>query len=212
MKIVSIILARGGSKGIPGKNITKLKGLPLLSYTIRASQKSRAEETWVSTDCQKIKDISKLYDASVIDRPEEISGDFNKSEEALIHFASTVKFDILVFIQPTSPLVNENDLNKGISMVLDNKYDSVFSASKEHWTPRWTKDIKPINWDISNRPMRQEIEEQYVENGAFYVTKRDCLLESKNRYSGNTGIVEMPNYRSFQVDTLDDLQLIGKLL
>ena len=58
MKIVSIILARGGSKGIPGKNITKLKGLPLLSYTIRASQKSRAEETWVSTDCQKIKDIS----------------------------------------------------------------------------------------------------------------------------------------------------------
>ena len=212
MKIVSIILARGGSKGIPSKNIVTLNKQPLLSYVINASQKSMVNETWVSTDCQKIKDISKLYGALVIDRPKEISGDFNKSEEALKHFSNTVNFDILVFIQPTSPLVNENDLNKGIEMVMENKHDSVFSAYKEHWVPRWTKDIQPINWETLNRPMRQEVEEQYVENGAFYITKRELFLKSHNRYSGNIGIVEMPNYRSFQVDTLDDLQLIEKLL
>ena len=212
MKIVSIILARGGSKGIPSKNIVTLNKQPLLSYVINASQKSMVNETWVSTDCQKIKDISKSYGALVIDRPKEISGDFNKSEEALKHFSNNVDFDILVFIQPTSPLVNQNDLNQGIEMVMTNKYDSVFSAYKEHWIPRWTKDIKPINWKTSNRPMRQEVEEQYVENGAFYITKRDLFLKSYNRYSGNIGIVEMPNYRSFQVDTVDDLQLIRKLL
>ena len=212
MKIISIILARGGSKGIPSKNIISLNGQPLLSYAINSSKKSKVNETWVSTDCQKIKDIATSYGALIIDRPKEISGDLNKSEEALKHFSETINFDILVFIQPTSPLFNENDLNKGIDMVVENKYDSVFSAYKEHWIPRWSQDIQPINWDITNRPMRQEIEEQYVENGAFYITKRDFFLKSLNRYSGNIGIVEMPNYRSFQVDTLDDLKLIGKLL
>ena len=91
-------------------------------------------------------------------------------------------------------------------------YDSVFSVYKEHWAPKWTEDIKPIQWKINDRPMRQEKKEEYVENGAFYITKKKQFLESSLRYSGKIGIVEMPNYRSFQVDTLDDLELIRKLL
>tara|TARA_B100001996_G_scaffold299212_1_gene239608 strand:- start:39 stop:686 length:648 start_codon:yes stop_codon:yes gene_type:complete len=212
MKIVSLILARGGSKGIPSKNIIDLNGKPLISYTIQASQKSNVHSTWVSTDCQKIKNISEKLNANVIDRPKVISGDFSKSEEALLHFAKQIDFDILVFIQPTSPLLKAEDINKGIELLLnDNDCNSVFSVYKQHWLPRWSLDMKPISWDVNNRPMRQEVNEEYIENGAFYITKKADLLNSKLRYSGKKNVVVMPYLRSFQIDTLDDLNLIEGL-
>ena len=213
MKIVSVILARGGSKGIPSKNIIDLKGKPLISYTIQASQKSNVDSTWVSTDCPTIKTISETLNANVIDRPKEISGDFSKSEEALLHFSKKIDFDILVFIQPTSPLLKSEDINQGIKLLLnDNKCSSVFSVYKQHWLPKWSLDIEPLNWDVKNRPMRQEVDEEYIENGAFYITKKNDLLNSKLRYSGKKNVVIMPYLRSFQIDTVDDLNLIEGLL
>ena len=119
-------------------------------------------------------------------------------------------FDVVVFIQPTSPLIKSEDINKGLEMM--DKYDSVFSVTKEHWIPRWTMDVKPFEWEIDNRPMRQDKPETYIENGAFYITKRKNLLESKLRYSGKIGVVEMPLSRSFQIDTKEDLELIEKLI
>lgn len=100
------------------------------------------------------------------------------------------------------------DINKGLEML--GKYDSVFSAYKEHWIPRWNMDNTPDNWDINNRLMRQDMSEKWVENGAIYITKRECLEKSRLRYSGKIGILEMPQSRSFQIDTLDDLELIKK--
>jgi CMP-N,N'-diacetyllegionaminic acid synthase len=210
MIIKTIILARGGSKGIPQKNIILLKNKPLLAYSIQAAKLSDVNEVWVSTDCVDVAKIAEKYGANVIFRPLEISGDKSKSEEALLHFANTVDFNILVFIQPTSPLLLPEDINKGLSMMLD--YDSIFSAYKEHWIPRWTLDNKPDDWSINNRPMRQDKPEKYVENGAFYITTKKALLESQCRYSGRIGVVEMPLWRSFQIDTLQDLELIEKLL
>ena len=93
-----------------------------------------------------------------------------------------------------------------------NEHDSVFSVTKNHWIPRWTMDVKPYKWDIKNRPMRQDKPETYLENGAFYITKKKSLLDSKLRYSGNIGVVEMPLRRSFQIDTLEDLKLVEKIL
>ena len=212
MKIVSVILARGGSKEIPSKNIINVKGKPLIYYTIKASQESNVQETWVSTDCAKIKKVAQKFNANVLDRPKIISQDFSKSEEALIHFAEKIEFDVLVFIQPTSPLLKSKDINKGIRLILDEGYNSVFSVYKQHWIPRWTLDIKPINWKTNNRPMRQEVNEEYVENGAFYITTKTSLLKSQLRYSGKKNIVVMPLYRSFQIDTLEDLKLIQGLL
>ena len=112
MKIVSVILARGGSKEIPSKNIINVKGKPLIYYTIKASQESNVQETWVSTDCAKIKKVAQKFNANVLDRPKIISQDFSKSEEALIHFSEKIEFDVLVFIQPTSPLLKSKDINK----------------------------------------------------------------------------------------------------
>ena len=123
----------------------------------------------------------------------------------------------MVFIQPTSPLLEYKYINKGIKMM--DKYDSVFSVYKEHWYPRWSKenilgsDISlPIEWNVNKRPRRQDMEETYVENGAFYITTKSNLLKSKVRYSKNIGMVEMPLEKSFQIDTLEDLELMKKLL
>tara|TARA_Y100001972_G_scaffold91795_1_gene112383 strand:+ start:1817 stop:2455 length:639 start_codon:yes stop_codon:yes gene_type:complete len=209
-KIVSVITARGRSKEIPNKNIINVNGKPLIAYTIEASLNSNVNETWVSTDSTEIATISVGLGAKVILRPKELALDTSSSEEALLHFADNVKFDILVFIQPTSPLLNPLDINQGLYMM--DKYDSVFSACKEHWLPRWSVNTKPINWDPEFRPRRQDVDEQFVENGAFYITTKKRLLKSKLRYSGNIGVVEMPIQRSFQIDNINDLKLIKKLI
>jgi CMP-N,N'-diacetyllegionaminic acid synthase len=210
MKVVSLILARGGSKGIPRKNIIDINGNPLLYYTTNASLNSEVCETWVSTDCEEIKNVALNLGCKVIDRPTQISGDNSKSDEALVHFAKNINFDILVFIQPTSPLLKPSDINNGLQKM--KKYDSVFSATREHWIPRWSGNIEPINWNINDRPMRQDLNETYIENGAFYITTKNQLLNSELRYGGNIGIVEMPLHRSFQIDTYDDVKLIEKIL
>lgn len=212
MKVVSVILARGGSKSIPKKNIINIKGKPMIYYTIKSSIESTSDETWVCTDDEEISNISKNNGAKVLIRPSSLATDTCSSEKALLFFSDNVNFDILVFIQPTSPLLKFIYLNEAISMVKNNEYDSVFSASLEHWIPRWTKDNTPINWDISRRPRRQDVEDCFIENGAFYVTKRESLLKSGLRYSGKIGKVIMPYSESFQVDSYDDLAIIEKLI
>lgn len=210
MKIVSVITARGGSKGIVNKNIIDVNGKPLLWYSINVSKNSNVGETWVTTDSKEIGIIAKEYGANVISRPDYLAHDKSMSEASLLHFAENVNFDILVFIQPTSPLLESSFINKGLKMM--SEYDSVFSAYKEHWIPRWTLDREPVNWNPAHRPRRQDVEEVFVENGAFYITSRTNLLASKLRYSGKIGIVEMPMSKSYQVDTYDDLEIIKKFL
>ena len=212
MNIVSVILARGGSKGIPKKNIIDINGKPLIYYSIEASKKSAVSKTFVSTDSDEIAEISIRHGASGrIERPKHLATDDSKSDDALLHFANIIDFDILVFIQPTSPMINHFYINEGIDMIINGGYDSVFTATKEHWIPKWNNNIEPVDWDIYNRPMRQDKENLYTENGMFYITKRKNLLESKLRYSGKIGIVEIPLKDSFQIDSMDDLELIKRL-
>ena len=219
MKIVSVITARGGSKGIPNKNIIDVKGKPLIYYSIQASKDSCMDETWVSTDCEKIAEVSDFYGARVLMRPPELADDIVMPDEALIHFAEDQDFDILVFIQPTSPLIKSIYIVEAVEMLIseENTYDSVFTAHKYHWLPKWKyeewDDMTPVGWDIKSRPRRQDIDQDvYIENGMFYVTKRESLLESNLRYSGNIGVYEIPLKDSFGVDTYDDLELIRRII
>ena len=179
---------------------------------INASQNSSVNETWVSTEDKKIKQLSKGFDCNVIDRPSKMATDNSKSEEALIHFAENYIFDIIVFIQPTSPLLTSDDIDGGLNLI--SKNDSVFSGYKEHWLPRWRKkeNLKPLRWNVNKRPFRQEKDYKFVENGAFYITTRDRLLSSQLRYSGQIGIYEMPFSRSIQLDNKDDLKVIKAML
>jgi len=210
--VVSVILARGGSKGIPRKNIVDINGKPLLYYTIEASLKSGVDATWVSTDDEEIATIAYECGALVLKRPAKISTDKSTSESALMHFAEQVEFDHVVFIQPTSPLLKAKYIDEGLSMTSD--YDSIFSAYIQHWTPRWTKELpsKPIGWDPNNRPRRQDANEVYIENGSFYITSKEALLKSGVRFSGRIGVVEMPLGESYQIDTYEDLEFIKRVI
>ena len=209
MKTVSLILARGGSKGIPNKNITNINGRPLIDYVIQSSNSSDCHETWVSTNCKEIKNISIKSGAKVIDRPEEISTDNSKNEEAIAHFLENVDCDIIVSIQPTSPLILPQDINNGISLVKNFDCDSCFSATEKHWTPHWDHNIEPIEWYPENRPFRQQKPITYEENGAFYVTTKENFNRTKLRYGGNVMPAIIPLARSFQIDSLEDLELVN---
>ena len=211
MKVCTIILARGGSKGIPKKNILPLKGKPLIQHTIEASMSADIKETFVSTDDHAIAAVSKKLGCTIIDRPEEFATDEASSEEALLHFLecpAVEKYDTILFIQPTSPLVKAKDLCGALSLFDIGGYDSVFSVYREHWVPRWSLDGKPILWDTDNRPRRQDLPDTFVENGAFYITKKKCMQKSGLRYSGEIGMYEMPQSRSFQIDTTDDIVIV----
>ena len=105
MKAVSVITARGGSKGVPRKNIVDINGRPLISFSIDASLRSIAEETWVSTEDQEIKQVSLDCGAQVIDRPAHLANDIIMPDAALLHAAEQIEFDILVFIQPCAALI-----------------------------------------------------------------------------------------------------------
>ncbi len=215
MKTVSVILARGGSKGIPGKNIINLNGKPLIYYTLQASIMSNVQETWVSTDSDLIGQVAMEYGAKIIKRPDEFALDTSKSEEALVHFCQNIDAEYIVFIQPTSPLLLSSDINKGLNKI--KKFDSIFSGYLEHWVPRWnlyseTDTLIEQSWNRHQRPRRQDRENVVVENGAFYIAKRENILKSNLRYSGKIGWVEMPFERSFQIDSLSDLFIAESLL
>lgn len=208
MKVVTLIPARGGSKGIPRKNIIELCDKPLLSYAIQESIKSISSETWVSTDDDEISDISTFYGARVIKRPDEISVDSSTSESALLHFVEKVNnFDILVFLQATCPFIEASDIDKAVKLI--GEYDSVISVSK--FDQFLWREKTPM-YDIHNRKRRQNREQIYVETGSMFVTTKEGLLNSHNRISGKIGFVEVPKWRSVDIDTFDDLELARKLM
>ncbi len=212
MKIVSLIPARGGSKEIPNKNIIDVNGKPLLSYSIDASLHSKVDETWVSSDSNEIGKVAEKYGARFITRDKELANDIIMPDATLVDFKYRVDFDVLVFIQPTSPMIKSEYINQGIDKLLSENLHSVFSVTKEHWLPRWNERVEPIEWEIDNRPRRQDKETSYIENGMFYITRKNILTQDKLRYGGKMGFIEIPLHDSFQVDSEEDLELVRKIL
>mgnify|MGYP001255668026 CR=1 FL=1 len=207
MKIVSVIPARKGSKGIPNKNLINLCGKPLIYYSIKASKRSLVKETWVSSDSDKILKISKSYGAKTLKRPLKLSNDNASSETALLHFAKSVDFDILVFIQCTAPLIKYKDINRGIKKM--KKFDSVVSVTE---TSQMFWDEKGPLYDIKKRTRRQNSVKRYLETGSFFITSKKNLLKYKNRLSGKIGFVKIPKIRSFDIDSYEDLKIVKTII
>jgi CMP-N,N'-diacetyllegionaminic acid synthase len=207
MKVVSLIPARKGSKGIKNKNLINLCGKPLIQYSIQASLKSKVNETYVSSDCSKILNISKKIGAKTIKRPIKFSTDTASSESVLLHFAEKVDFDILVFIQCTAPLIKSEDINEGIKKM--KKYDSVLSVSE---TNQMFWNNKSPLYNLHNRLRRQKSKKRYIETGSFFITTKKNLIKYKNRISGYIGFVEIPKHRSFDIDDLGDLKLVEAII
>ena len=220
MEIISIIPARGGSKGIPMKNLKLINGKPLLYYSINSSLNSKyISRTIVSSDHEKILKIAKKLGAEIISRPKKFSTDNATTESVISHSIEFLEKkekyhpDIIVLLQNTSPLRNSKHIDEAIKLFLKKKYDSLLSCYPSHMF-LWKKQNgtgAPLNYDPKYRPMRQRFNNQFIENGAIYITKFSSFKKSKCRVSGKIGLYEMPKELSIDIDTRDDLKKINKM-
>ena len=215
--VVAIIPARGGSKGIPKKNILPLAGKPLIAYTIEASINSGViNKTIVSTDSEEIANVSKEYGAEIIERPEELSGDTASSESALHHAIETLEKqnyspDIIVFLQCTSPLREASVIKEAVNKVLNEDYDSALSAFESFRYFGELKDNKYIPFR-KERKRRQEMTPWYCDNGAVYVVKKEIFVKENNRYGGKIGLVIMSEEDSLEIDNLFEAKFIEEII
>lgn len=220
MNILSIIPARGGSKGIPLKNLKLVGGKPLLDYTVNASLSSKfIKRTYVSSDHDRIITRAQKLGAEIIYRPKKFATDTSTTESVITHCIEKLKKegyipDIIVLLQNTSPLRNSKHIDEALNIFLKNKYDSLLSCYSSHyfiWKYEKQKAI-PINYNPKNRPRRQNFQNQFIENGAIYITKYSSYQKSKCRISGNIGLYEMSEKTSLDIDTMDDLRKADQIL
>lgn len=220
-QVLAIIPARGGSKGIPHKNLLSLAGRPLLGYTIEHAQKSHSvSRVVVSTDCREIGAFVTSNGAEVIWRPAEISGDCASSESALVHVIQELEQvegyvpDLIVFLQATSPLRRAHHIDEAISQLDREGTDSLFSAfyNKGFLWRETDQGPVPLNYDLRKRPRRQEASEPLVENGSIYLMKPWVITQLGCRLGGRISVYRMPPIDSLELDDPDDVPLIECLL
>lgn len=215
--IIAIILARGGSKRIPYKNIVRFCGKPLLAWTIiQAKHSPKINEVYVSTDDNKIVMVAKKYGAKIIKRPDTISGDYSTSEDALKHAINKIReenihcnIDYIVFLQPTSPLRETKDIDEAIQTIINEKADSLFSSGKLGDFYIWKSyngKLKSLNYNYKNRKRSQDFGEQFVENGSIYVFKPEILFSDNNRLGGKITVSIMDFWKSFEIDEKENLE------
>jgi N-acylneuraminate cytidylyltransferase len=217
MKTVALVPLRAGSKGIPGKNIKPIAGKPLCAWVLEALAASQSvSDVYVSTDSGEIAKVVEdlKLKVGIIYRPDRLATDTTSTEEVMLHFAETVDFDVLVTAQATSPLTQTCDVDSAIERMMFWQFDSMLSGvrtKKFLWTMienSWF----PVNYSVQNRPRRQDWNGNLVENGAFYLTRRDVLLQERCRLGGRIGIYEMPADTLTEIDTQQDFDAVEKLL
>lgn len=223
MKIIAVIAARGGSKGVPGKNVMMLGGKPLIAHTIGQSlSSSLVNRTIVSTDDRRIAEVSEKAGAEVILRPAELATDKILPDPAVLHVLKTLeekegyKPDMIVFLQCTSPLRKKDDIDNAIKKLIDSKADSLLSVCPNH-AFIWRFDRKkgsayPVNYNYGSRQIRQDREPEYRENGSIYVAKRSVWMENKDRLGGKIALHVMDADDSWEIDDPFDFWLIEKII
>lgn len=215
--VVAIILARGGSKGIPGKNIIDFCGKPLIVWTIEQFQRANGVDSiWVSSDSEEILSISQSCGVETIKRPDDISGDEATSESGWLHAVEYIEnkvgcIDLVVAPQVTSPLREPEDIERGLRDFRDQNCDSMFSCGVAGDLYFWEKMsdgvLRSVNYDYRNRKRRQNISKQYIENGSFYLFKPEVLRKYNNRFGGRIGMTQMEFWKRFQIDEPSDIKL-----
>uniref|UniRef100_A0A4W4E5D9 N-acylneuraminate cytidylyltransferase n=1 Tax=Electrophorus electricus TaxID=8005 RepID=A0A4W4E5D9_ELEEL len=205
--VAAVILARGGSNGIPLKNIKLLAGVPLIGWVIRAAIDSDVfDSLWVSTDHDEIERVAKKWGAQVHRRSAEVSKDTTSSLETIQEFCRmNPEVDIICNIQATSPCLHPHHLIQAVEMVTKQGYDSVFSVDRRHHF-RWQEvtkgggtDTKALNLNPAKRPHHQDWAGELCENGSFYIATKK-LIDEGVLQGGKMAYFEMPAKYSIDID------------
>lgn len=214
---LAVIPARGGSKGIPRKNMYPIAGRPLLSYVLREALAARQiTRVAVSTDDPEIAAFSRELGATVIDRPADISGDRAPSEAAVLHALATLenkegyKPDLVAMLQCTSPLTLALDIDGAIATLTEKAADTCLTATPFFhflWREGADGGAEAVGHDASRRLMRQQMTPRYLENGALYLMRTAEFRKVGFRFFGRTVIHPMPVDRHLEIDDLHDIEL-----
>jgi len=221
--VLAIIPARGGSRGVPRKNVRPLAGRPLLAHTIdHALAAHRVTRVVVSTDDAEIGAIATQGGAEVIWRPAEISGDTATTESALLHALDALQTaegyapDLVVLLQCTSPLRLPGDIDRAVETLLENRADSLLSLvpfGRFLWQVGADGRPQPYNYDYRRRPRRQEhTSGLYVENGSIYIMRPWVLREENNCLGGRIAHYVMHPLTIVEIDAPEDFALAEAIL
>jgi len=218
--ILGLIPARGGSKGLPGKNIKPLLGKPLIAWTIEQALASKyLDRVVVSTDDKKIAEISKKYGAGVpFMRPKELAEDNAKGIDVVLHVISRLKennkkksYDLIMLLQPTSPLRTKEDIDKAMKLLFLKEANAIVSVCEVDHHPLWSNTLPEdgcmknfISQEITNKN-RQELPVFYRLNGAIYLAYCNYVKEQKSFIGEKTFAYIMPKERSIDIDDEIDL-------
>lgn len=225
MSILAITPARGGSKGVPRKNIKPMAGKPLLQYTVEAAQKCPLIDKYiVNTEDDEIRKFAKTLGVETQGRPEEFWYDntFQEVDRLLCYCvkdleATGLKIDIVVLLYATAPLRKTEHITNCIELVLNHGFDSALSLTENRsyiWERTGNKnEVRPVNYNPQKRgPNQLEGWNQWVENKAVYVVKKDLLMETGCRLGGRIGYVKMSTLESIDIDTPQDFKLAEYIL
>ena len=207
---IAIIPARGGSKGIPGKNLRRVGGVPLVARTIHAALSAPSvDRVLVSTDSAEIAEVARRAGAQVIDRPAELSGDAASSESALLHALESCEEEpeLTVFLQCTSPFTSADDIERAIQRVRGGA-DVAFAVVPSHaflWKAGPDGGLIGINHDSAVRLRRQDLDPEWRETGAFYVMRTSGFRAAGHRFFGRVEGVETESRLALDIDDTDDL-------
>lgn len=229
MEVLFVIPARGGSKGLPKKNIKPIAGKPLIAWSVEAATKAATLigdcDVIISTDSQEIADVAKQYGAQVpFLRPAELANDTAASIDVILHAidfmeTSGKQYKYIAMIEPTSPQRDEHDLVNALNELKNNKdAESIVGVCKtESCHPLFlTKLNKGFLEPYENKTYkvyrRQEIDEVYFFEGSMYISKIESLKKRKSFYHEKALGFEMPKWKSFEIDDMVDFLIIEKLL
>ena len=212
MRIIGLIPARGGSKGIPRKNLQNIHGIPLVARKIMQAKESLCNEIWVSTEDSEIRDLALKFDARVIDRPKELSQDNSGTDVVIFHaikYLNLNNSDLIIILQPTSPLIKLDSINNCISKLLDNPFFGSILTIKESHLQVWTSKDNSV-WQTSDpnmgeRKRRQELDNTGWETGGCYALRVRSILLQDNMIPSPVGTISVNYLEALDIDTTFDL-------